>query len=370
MLIPWKESCDQPRQHIKKQRRYFVRKGRSNQGYGFSSCHVWMWELDYKESWVPNIDAFELWYWRILLRVTWTARSSNQSILKENSPGCSMEGQMLKLKVQYFGYLMQTADSLKRPWCWERLRAGGEGDNRGWDGWMASLTQWLWVWVGSKVWTQLSGWTELKSEWRLPELWSSRCCHLLWWWLETWRNARSSMYHSLEWTRKQDLPPDSWVSNLVVPDSSDPMDFKLLCSSVHGILQARILEGVVISLSRGSSQPKDQTQVSCIAGRFFTIWATKQAPDSWGAYGRNEFSEPRDLHLPIHRMLNSLTWYLIFDVQTVYFLCCKFVHSLTSAPASLEQFSQSYCDAVSQARSLIHSHWKNDSLLSGCDYMF
>ena len=75
-------------------------------------------------------DAFELWCWRRLLRVPWTSRKSNQSILKEISPGCSLEGLMLKLT------------RLKRPWCWERLRAGGEGDDRGWDGWMVSLTQW------------------------------------------------------------------------------------------------------------------------------------------------------------------------------------------------------------------------------------
>ena len=88
------------------------------------------------------IYAFELWYWRRLLRVPWTARISNQSILKEISPECSLQGLMLKLKLQYFGLLMQRADSFEKSWCWERLRAGGEGDDRGWDGWMASLTQW------------------------------------------------------------------------------------------------------------------------------------------------------------------------------------------------------------------------------------
>ena len=81
MLTPWKESYDQPRQHIEKQRHYFANKGLSNQGYSFSSSHVWMWELDYKESWAWRIDAFELWCWRRLLRVPWTARRSNQSIL-------------------------------------------------------------------------------------------------------------------------------------------------------------------------------------------------------------------------------------------------------------------------------------------------
>ena len=106
---------DQPRQHIKKQRHYFVNKGPSSQGYGFSSGHVWMWELDCEESWASKNWCFELWCCRILLRVPWTARRSNQSILKEIRPGCSLEGLMLKLKFQYFGHLMQRADSLEKP---------------------------------------------------------------------------------------------------------------------------------------------------------------------------------------------------------------------------------------------------------------
>ena len=92
-----------------------------------------------------RIDAFELWWWRRFLRVPWTARRSNQSILKEISPEYALEELMLKL--QYFGHLLQRTNSLKRPWCWERLKAGGEGDGRGWDGWMATLTQWTWVWA-------------------------------------------------------------------------------------------------------------------------------------------------------------------------------------------------------------------------------
>ena len=101
------------------------------------------------ESWTINkaerqrIDAFELWCWRRLLRVPWTARRSNQSILKEISPGCSLEGLMLKLKLQYFGHLMRRADSLEKTlMLLKALRAGGEGDDRGSDGWMASLTRW------------------------------------------------------------------------------------------------------------------------------------------------------------------------------------------------------------------------------------
>ena len=98
-----------------------------------------------------RIDAFELWCWRRLLRVPWTAKRSNQSILKETSPGCSLEGLMRKLKLQYFGHLMRRADSLENTLMREGLGAG-EGDDRGWDGWMASLSQWTWVWVSSGSW--------------------------------------------------------------------------------------------------------------------------------------------------------------------------------------------------------------------------
>ena len=114
-------------------------KGPSSQSYGFSSGHVWVWELDYKESWVQKnwcfwpvvlltCGAFDLWCWKRLLRVPWTARRSNQSILKEISPGCSLEGLMLKLKLQFFSHLMWRADSLEKT-----LMLGGiEGGRRQW----------------------------------------------------------------------------------------------------------------------------------------------------------------------------------------------------------------------------------------------
>ena len=114
MLTPWKESYDPPRQHIKKQRHYFVNKGLSSQSSGFSSGHVWMWELDYKKAEHRRIYAFELQFWRRLLRVPWTSRRSNQSILKEMSPGCSLEGLMLKLKLQYFGHLIWRTDTFEK----------------------------------------------------------------------------------------------------------------------------------------------------------------------------------------------------------------------------------------------------------------
>ena len=95
------------------------------------------WTIKRAECW--RIDAFALWCWRRLLRVPWTARRSNQSILKKISPEYSLERLMLKLKLQYLGHMMWRL--IWKDWCWERLKAGGEGDNRGWDGWMASLTQ-------------------------------------------------------------------------------------------------------------------------------------------------------------------------------------------------------------------------------------
>ena len=107
------------------------------------------WTVKKAEHW--RIDAFDLWCWRRLLRVPWTARRSNQSILKEISPGCSLEEMMLKLKLQYFGHLMWRVDSLEKT-LMLRLGVEGEGDDRGWDGWLASPTQWTWVWLNSRSW--------------------------------------------------------------------------------------------------------------------------------------------------------------------------------------------------------------------------
>ena len=113
--------------------------------YGYES-----WTVKKAERW--RIDAFELWCWRRLFSVPCTARSSNLFILKGINPGCSLEGMMPKLKLQYFGHLMRRVDSLEKT-----LMLGGIGgrrrrDDRGWDGWMASLTQWMWVWVNSGSW--------------------------------------------------------------------------------------------------------------------------------------------------------------------------------------------------------------------------
>ena len=175
MLAPWKKSYDKPRLHIKKQRCYFANKGPSSQSYGFSSSHAWIGEgngnpLQYSclenpmeggawwaavsgvaqsrtrlkrlssssssssmygcESWIikkaerQRIDAFELWCWRRLLRAPWTARRSNQSILREINLEYSLEGLMLKLKLQYFGHLMQKTDSLKKTLMLGKIEGG------------------------------------------------------------------------------------------------------------------------------------------------------------------------------------------------------------------------------------------------------
>ena len=129
-------------------------------------CESWTLKRDEHR----RIDAFELWCWRRLLRVPWTARRSNQFILKETSLGCSSEGLILKLKLQYFGHLMKRTDSLKN-WCWERLRVGGEGDYKGLDGCMALPTWWTWVWVSSGNWW----WTGKPG--MLQSMWSQRVAH-------------------------------------------------------------------------------------------------------------------------------------------------------------------------------------------------
>ena len=105
------------------------------------------WTIMKAEHW--KTDAFEWWYWRRLLRVPWTARQSNQSILKEISPGCSLKGLMLKQKHQYFGHLAWRTNSLEETLMLGKIEVGEES-KRGWDGWMALLTQWTWVWTNSR----------------------------------------------------------------------------------------------------------------------------------------------------------------------------------------------------------------------------
>ena len=151
MLASWKKSYDPSRQHIKKQRHYFASKGPSSQSYGFSSSHVWMWELDYKESWALKNGCF----WTVVLEETHESPLDCKEIQpvhpKGNQSWIFMGGTDAKAETP-IGHLMWRDISFEKTQCWERLNECGEGDDIGWDGWMASLTQWSWVWVSSRRW--------------------------------------------------------------------------------------------------------------------------------------------------------------------------------------------------------------------------
>ena len=142
------------------------------------------------ESWTVKkaehrrIDAFKLRRWRRLLRVPWTARRSNQSILKEISPGCSLEGLMLKLKLQSFGHLMGKTNSLEKTLMLGKIEGGRRGDNKGWEGWMASPTQWAWVWVnsGSWWWTGRSDVLQSMGSQRVRHDWATELNWTVWMW--------------------------------------------------------------------------------------------------------------------------------------------------------------------------------------------
>ena len=151
MLAPWKKSYDQPRQHIKKQTHYFSDKGLSSQSYGFSSSHIWMWELNYKESWVPKNWCF----WTVVLEKT-----------LESPLDCTEIQPVHPKRDQSWVFIGRTDGESEAPVLWpthvkswliekdpdagEELGAGGKGDDRGWDGWMSSPTWWTWIWVKAR----------------------------------------------------------------------------------------------------------------------------------------------------------------------------------------------------------------------------
>ena len=163
------KSYDPPRQHIKKQRHYFANKGLSCQSYGFSNSHVWMWELDYKESWAPKSWCF----WIVVSKEKTLESPLDFKEIKPVNPKGNQSWLfwMNTGRTEYWkdwcwsgssNTLATWCEELthwKRPWCWERLKAGGEGDDRGWAAWMASLTRWTWVWAsfGSCWWTGKPG---------------------------------------------------------------------------------------------------------------------------------------------------------------------------------------------------------------------
>jgi len=255
---------------MKKQRHYFADKVHLVKALVFPvvmyGCESWT--IKKVENWRTN--AFELWCWRRLLRVPWTARRSNQSILKEISPEYSLEGLTLKLKLHTLATWCKELTHWKRPWCWERLKAGGEGDNRGWDGRMAPPTQWTWVWAIPESWW----WTGKPGVLQSMGLQSRTCLSNLsndnnpiWGSLAFLPHLNSSTVNFPFFKVEQRTPLIPGVSLSVLSGSS-----------VHGIFQARILEWVTIPFSRGSSQPQGSNPGLLYCRQIlYTVWATRKA---------------------------------------------------------------------------------------------
>ena len=236
MLTPWNKNYDQPRQHIKKQGHYFANKSPSNEGYGFSSSHIWTesWIIKKAEHW--RIDAFELWFWRRLLRVPWTARRSNQSIIKEISPEYSLEGLMLKLKFQSFNHLMQRTDSFEKTLMLGKIegskRRGQQRTRRldvitdSMEMSMSKLQELVMDWHSAvhevaKSWTWLSNWTHLNYPvWDFPCGSAVKNTPAVQMWIR-------SLVGEDPWRRKWQLSPYSCLEN--------PKDRGAWQITVHGV---------------------------------------------------------------------------------------------------------------------------------------
>ena len=179
MLAPWKKSYDQPRQHIKKQRHYFANKGPSSQSYGFSI--VWMWELDYKESWVLMNWCF----WTVVLEKTLVSPLDCKEIQPVNPKGYQSWIFIGRTDAEAETPILWPPDMKelthwKRTWFWEVLKAGRKGDDRGWEGWMASRIQWVWVncmswwWIGRPDMLQSMGSQKVGHNWVTELNWTLR----------------------------------------------------------------------------------------------------------------------------------------------------------------------------------------------------
>ena len=268
-----------------------------------------------EESWAPKNWCFWIVVWRSLLRVPWTARKSNQSILKELNPEYSLEGLMLKLKLWYFGHLLRRTSSSEKTLMLGKI----EGRRR--RGWQrmrcldASPTQWTWVCASSRRW------------WRtgkpgvLPSMGSQIVGH-------DWATEQQSGVSSFHFLRNFHIIFHSGCNNLhshqqctkvkvkvlvtqSCPTLCEPVNCSPPGSSVYGILQARILEWVAIPVPfpffRRYSWPRDQIQVSCIAGRSLTIWAYKEALGTLG--------------FPLFHILTNASFSL-FNWNIVDLQCC------------------------------------------------
>ena len=259
MLTPWKESYDQPRQHIKKQRHTLPAKVCLVKAMVFPAvmygCESWT----VKKAEHQRIDAFELWCWRRLLTVPWTARRANQSILKEISPECSLEGLMLKLKLQYFGHLMRRADSFEKTLMLGKIegrRRRGQQRMR----WLDGIIDWMDMGLG--------GLRELVMD---REAWRAEVHGVTKSWTREWLNW-TELHIALMKTSLVYLTVCACVLSCLscVWLYATPWTVASQAPLSMGILQARILEWVAVPSSSGPSQCRDQTCTSFRAGRFFT----------------------------------------------------------------------------------------------------